>query len=241
MGLFKCVKLIFLFLISIIGLTGTFLVFFGGVKVYTVDPVQAKQDGVHHILSDFLSCEDEISASNFTKGTQVYDIVLARCVYKQSATTTVVVFGGIFTLFAVLSGMMSNCRDVKGNMYCYTVISGVAISLLVVGMMWMNYVTTHAATKLLPCSDLSVADLTELRLIDPDVICWGGSQEITNDTAALWFSRVAIFYVGCGLSLASLVVFLLLNACTYPQLEKPSEDARVPLRGNHNYANSNYA
>lgn len=224
MALLKCFKLMLVLVVSLVGLAGVALVFHGGLNTYRVGLSQATTDGVADILSDFIACEDYATALAPNKtaghGIGVHEIMLARCAYEHSSSMVLVAFAGLFSLLAVVSGMLSNCRDVKGNMYTYTVISGVAMSLLVVGIVWMNSVTAFAATKLLPCIGLSANDVLKLKAIDPQIVCWDDGQTQLK-AAAGWFTTVASFYVGAGLVLASLMVFLLLNACAQPTNSGP--------------------
>jgi hypothetical protein len=224
----KCVKLIFIILFGLLGLCGAALVFYGGGASHMVSLSDARADNMTTKLNSFIRC-DEKSLDQTPSGTKdgVYDFLFAGCVMQHAQTLIVGSFAGTFTLFAMLSGIVSNCREIKGNQYAFSVLSGTACSLLVVSLAMMSAIVWPSAKDLAPCTALGLSP-SQIQVINlMGGVCVDGATP--NATAMTWLMNVGAFYAGCGISLFCLVLFMLLNACCSREGAK-SEEEELAMR-----------
>jgi hypothetical protein len=137
--------------------------------------------------------------------------------------------GTVFAVISLVSALISNCRDIKGNLYCYTVLSAVALALSVAAMSLMATITADAASQLAPCDLLSAAEIAGLqRISGPDFFCANLTtiSRTTSSAAAEWTAAVSVFFVGNCFIIGTLLTFLSMNACC----SKADDEDRRPLR-----------
>jgi hypothetical protein len=210
MGIGNCIKGIFLLLTAGAGLVGTLIVLYSGVTVFDRDLAQAQKDGLEELLKPFIKCDDlvnqQLSNTSLSGDANTRLVLEAACQYQHTPALTLFCVGGVFALFSVLSGLVSGCKDVKGNLYAYTVISGTSLALLVTSMFWMNAMTTDAAKWLTACEKFSSETIDNIHGLG--FICVE-----SNETAKQFLARVATFYGGAIVSILSLLSFLLMNSC----------------------------
>lgn len=224
----RCVKLIVVVVLALLGFTGTFFIFFGGVHSHLVSQAEAQTDGVATILKDFIRCDDVAKSGPGGQTDGLYTFLMAECAGNHAKLLILGAFAGTFTLFAMLSALVSNCREVKGNQYCFSVLSGVSLSLLVVAVATMTAVVWPAAKNFAPCTALGLTDVEKTFIQRSGALCVDGPAP--NATAKAWLRSIALFYIGCGTCMFCLVVFLMLNACCTRKTQDTAE--RVPLNNN---------
>eukprot|EP00462_Mataza_sp_D1_P003151 CAMPEP_0175100628 /NCGR_PEP_ID=MMETSP0086_2-20121207/7239_1 /TAXON_ID=136419 /ORGANISM="Unknown Unknown, Strain D1" /LENGTH=236 /DNA_ID=CAMNT_0016374853 /DNA_START=59 /DNA_END=769 /DNA_ORIENTATION=+ len=215
-------KGLLLLITTILGFSGVVMVFFSGVSIFNLDLAQAQADKMDSKLGLFLDCQQTV-AQNMTNANVTDEdtriLLEAYCQYQHTPYLTIFCLGGTFALFSVVSGLVAGCRDVKGNLYGYTTISGAALALLVVGIFTMNSLSrdTLRGEKWVPsCNSFSATTQTDITKFDLQCID-------DNDTASKWVRLVGVYYAGAILSILSLLSFLMMNACA-------SGDSRLSLQ-----------
>jgi hypothetical protein len=235
MGLGNCIKGLFLLATAIAGLVGVCLVFYSGVTIFDRDLAQAQADKMADKLSGFIKCDDVVAAQMNAKNLTDSDtrlVLTAACQYQHTPALTLFCVGGTFALFSVLSGLVSGCRDVKGNLYAYTVISGASLALLVTSMFWMNVMTANVSQWLTACGSFNDQTIQNIQ-------SFGYLCVENNETAKQWLARVALFYGGAIVTILSLLVFLIMNSCASGN-SKNSPLASTEV-ANYNYHGQNRA
>lgn len=248
MGCFgTCCKVVFLFLTAIIGLTGLSMVFYGGVNVFEVSLADATLGKVTEQMTPFIKCTDQADAkisgapAALPAGAdkdKIRDMLVASCTYQfQSPSLTIFMMAGVFSLFALMSGLIAGCREVKGNLYAYTVLSAVAIALLIVSIGWMANVTAGTVSKFAPCDAFNDATITALQEdFGYTCVSFKGivKGEDTHNVAVSWSATISVFYAGAILTILSLLSFLSMNSCAsqpshFSVQKKKQADEYTPL------------
>lgn len=202
-------KGLLLFVTAICGLVGVTALFYSGVTIFQLDLKQATTDKLDLQLAQFINCEDSVAiamANRTITDSITKDFLIGACQYKHTPYLTLWCTAGTFALFSVLSGLVSGCRDVKGNLYAYTVISGASLALLVMSIAMMNSVTLSESSVLTTCKTFNNATVENIRQ-------FGYMCVEDNKTATHWLGRVGLFYSGAIISILSLLSFLLMNSC----------------------------
>lgn len=204
-----CIKAIILFLTAIAGLVGVCSVFYAGVTVFDRDLALAKKDKMDVKLKNFIKCDDWVADQMSTKNltdTNTKLVLEASCQYRHTPALTLFCVGATLALFSVLSGLVSGCKDVKGNLYAYTVISGASLALLVCSMFWMNFITSDVSLWLTACEGFNNQTLTNIG-------SFGFTCVEANQSALQFLGRIALFYGGAIVTILSLLSFLMMNSC----------------------------
>jgi len=209
MGCGTIIKGFVLLVTALAGLVGVSMVFYSGVTIFDRDLAQAKKDKLDTNLTGFIKCDDvvaqQMQLKNFTDSDTKL-VLEAACQYTHTPALTLFCVAATFALFSMLSGLVSGCRDVKGNLYAYTVISGTSLALLVTSIVWMNAMTASVSQWLTTCGTFNNQTIQNIQT-------FGFLCVENNKTAEQWLGRVAIFYGGAVVSILSLLSFLLMNSC----------------------------
>jgi hypothetical protein len=229
MGFFgTCCKVIFLSLTTLLGLTGVTMVLYGGVNVFEVDLQDAQNGKVYNEMIPFIKCPQqadkklgEITLGASADKSEIRDLLIASCTYQyQSSGLAIFAMAGVFSLFAILSGLVAGCREVKGNLYAYTVLSGVSIALLIVAISMMAGITAGTVSKFAPCDAYSNATATVLeKSLGYTCVSWKhiADGSTIHTVAVKWSATISVFYAGAVLTILALLSFLMMNSCASSQ------------------------
>jgi len=207
-------------LTALLCLSGSVLIWFGGLSIYQIGYQQSVDDGTEIILYEFVSCADKFktnwnnaTSKLYIKSDLVRAFAYARCGVMQMTPVFLTAVAGLFVFGTGIAGFWAACKGSRGAVFSSGISIGFTVAVLVTCIGFIVPMFAQTAIQFVNCAALNDQDYNDVKAAG--LYCWKGWNGVAVVSLEQFVTGTVAFTTGLVISLVAMFLMKFTSTVAY--------------------------